>query len=81
MHGNVAVWYVSKERPSTILPRGSLPAPPHPGATKLSLRLSNTFDIVTGFQGMAGGGDNWGGRPLINTLGQLKLLLLKTNIK
>ena len=46
------MWYVSKERPSTILPRGSLPAPPHPGATKLSLRLSNTFDIVTGFQGM-----------------------------
>ena len=50
----VTVWYVSKERPSTILPRGSLPAPPHPGATKLSLRLSNTFDIVTGFRGMGG---------------------------
>ena len=50
----VTVWYVSKERPSTILPQGSLPAPPHPGATKLSLRLSNTFDIVTGFQGMGG---------------------------
>ena len=51
----VTVWYVSKERPSTILPQGSLPAPPHPGATKLSLRLSNTFDIVTGFRGMGGG--------------------------